>query len=172
MFSFYALPREWKSPRVVVLGIVVCYLILVRALRYRRRDGLMRAFKRKYGSCSREALSKMTVEDSWTILKELTELEFPSIFSASVFFALFKVRLVFLKPNPPPPISILRVNRNRQEYCVVRCKVLIGNLCFFIYRLMAFLRSVVCSRQRDSLPVTLRRLNGLQTLEFSSPSSC
>ncbi|KAI3327842.1 hypothetical protein HD806DRAFT_337217 [Xylariaceae sp. AK1471] len=90
MWSFYPLPRELKSPQVLVPGAIFFYLILVRGLRYRRRDGFMKAYKRKYGSCDRKALSKMAIEDAWIILKELTELEFPSIFSASVFFALFK----------------------------------------------------------------------------------
>jgi hypothetical protein len=87
---------DWKSARVVVPGAAVGYLLLVRALRYRRRNGFLRNFAKKYGSYDREALQNMTLDDAWPILRDLTELEFPSIFSASVFFALFKVRIQLL----------------------------------------------------------------------------
>ncbi|KAI5928172.1 hypothetical protein F4810DRAFT_647277 [Camillea tinctor] len=81
---------DWSNPRVFLPGGIASYLLLVRALRYRRRDGWLRDFKRKYGSCDRESLRNMTVEDAWVILRDMTELEFPTFFSVSVFFALLK----------------------------------------------------------------------------------
>ncbi|KAI1506412.1 hypothetical protein F5X99DRAFT_2126 [Biscogniauxia marginata] len=81
---------DWSNPRVFIPGGVIAYLLLVRRLRYRRRDGWIRDFKRKYGSCDRESLCNMKIEDAWVILRDMTELEFPSLFSVSVFFALFK----------------------------------------------------------------------------------
>lgn len=88
-----------KDPRVFVPGAALCYLLLVRALRYRRRDGLIKEFKRRHGSYDRDALSKMTIEEAWSIGKQLTEQEFPTIFLISMFVALFKVRLsIHLSP--------------------------------------------------------------------------
>ncbi|KAI2642322.1 hypothetical protein GGS21DRAFT_487178 [Xylaria nigripes] len=63
VFSFLPLPREWIMHCLLPPGAVaVVYLTLVRALRYRRRDGLMREYKRKHGAYNRDVLSKMTVE--------------------------------------------------------------------------------------------------------------
>ncbi|KAL8694631.1 MAG: hypothetical protein Q9218_000726 [Villophora microphyllina] len=50
----------------------------------------MRSLPKKYGYAKRQSLSKMTVNDAQSILTELIELEFPSTFQKSVFFALFK----------------------------------------------------------------------------------
>ncbi|KAI0388827.1 hypothetical protein F5Y17DRAFT_174160 [Xylariaceae sp. FL0594] len=79
-----------KDPRVFIPGVALCHLLLVRALRYRRRDAMIKDFKRRHGSYDRDALSEMSVDEAWAILKQLTEQEFPSIFLLSVFFALFK----------------------------------------------------------------------------------
>lgn len=91
IYKMAPLTIDWKSTRVYVSGAVAAYLLLVRALRYQRRNGFHREFAKKYGSSDREALKNMTVDDASPILKDMTELEFPSIFSAGVFFALFKV---------------------------------------------------------------------------------
>jgi hypothetical protein len=101
MDQFYKMPQltiDWQSTRVYVSGAVAGYLLLVRALRYQRRNGFLRTFAKKYGSSDREALKNMTVDDAWPVLRDMTELEFPSIFSAAVFFALFKVS-VFSLPS-------------------------------------------------------------------------
>ncbi|KAI1337323.1 hypothetical protein F5Y15DRAFT_425911 [Xylariaceae sp. FL0016] len=79
-----------RNPRALVPIAVGGYLLLVRALRYRRRDGWIRDYKKKYGSYDRDSLSQMTLDDAWPILRDMTSMEFPSIFSISVFFALFK----------------------------------------------------------------------------------
>jgi hypothetical protein len=75
---------------VVAPSALTTYMALVRVLRHRRRDRCLQQFEKKYGATDRAALSKMTVDDDWPILRDLSELEFPSIFSAFVFFALFK----------------------------------------------------------------------------------
>ncbi|KAI0025301.1 hypothetical protein F4780DRAFT_792926 [Xylariomycetidae sp. FL0641] len=85
-----SLNLDWRNPKVFVPGAAAAYLLLVRALRYRRRDGWIRDYRRKYGACDRAALAQMTLDDAWPVLRDMTELEFPSMFSASVFFALFK----------------------------------------------------------------------------------
>ncbi|MCJ1245350.1 hypothetical protein MMC30_002554 [Trapelia coarctata] len=47
---------------------------------------------KKFNYPTRAALSKMTTDDAWAIQMYLAELEFPKVFSTSVFFALFKVQ--------------------------------------------------------------------------------
>lgn len=71
----------WKA----LLG-VLAYLVLVRLLRYRRVDSL----PKRYGLTTRASFASMTTDDAQTILKDLTELEFPKIFGFSIIFALFK----------------------------------------------------------------------------------
>ena len=64
-----------------------CYLVLVRALRYRRRDHLQYSFNYP----TRASYARMTIEDAHAIQLALARLEFPQTFTNSVFFALFKV---------------------------------------------------------------------------------
>ena len=65
----------------------IAYLLLVRSLRFRRRDNL----EARYAPSGRASLASLTNNDAQTILKDLTELEFPKFFGFSIIFALFKV---------------------------------------------------------------------------------
>ncbi|KAI8165739.1 Mycophenolic acid synthesis protein B [Colletotrichum sp. SAR 10_70] len=69
-----------------VIAAVVFYLLLVRFLRYRRRDDLQKRFPYK----TREEMASMSLSDAAAIIRELSEQEFPTIFYTSVSFALFK----------------------------------------------------------------------------------
>lgn len=73
----------WVHGGVVFLG----YLILVRALRYRRRDGMAK----KFNYPNRAAMAKMTVEEAYDIMEYLSELEFPYIWAMAGFFGFFNV---------------------------------------------------------------------------------
>ncbi|KAK4897311.1 hypothetical protein LTR27_004831 [Elasticomyces elasticus] len=68
-----------------LLGAAILYLALVRTLRYNRSN----AVKREYST--RENYRNMTLEQAWMIQSRLVEVEFPTVFSSSIFFALFKV---------------------------------------------------------------------------------
>lgn len=93
-----ALPSSLQTPQVLVPSAVAAYLIFVRILRYRRHNAFAQNFARKHGSADRAALANMTVDDAWPVLRDITELEFPTILSVSVFFALFKVSFeIFLR---------------------------------------------------------------------------
>jgi hypothetical protein len=71
-------------------GLAVCgYLLLVRLFRYRRRD----SWATNLNYPDRASLARMTLADAHAIKLSLAELEFPAVFSTSVFFAIFKVRL-------------------------------------------------------------------------------
>lgn len=65
---------------------LLAYCALVRSLRYQRRDNTQRRSRYK----SREDYASMTIRDAHEIQLALAELEFPRVFSGSVFFALFK----------------------------------------------------------------------------------
>jgi hypothetical protein len=87
--------RNWTAalPFKPVVGLLVVsgalYLGLVRVLRYRRRDELARRFA--HLTATRESYASMTVEDATFLNQELALLEFPLVFSRSLFFALFRV---------------------------------------------------------------------------------
>ena len=82
--------RLLEQQRIILIVLpVLSYLLLVRLLRFRRRNELL---KRSFYK-DRAALGRMTIEDAFLIQQSLGELEFPRTFSISVFFALFKVRL-------------------------------------------------------------------------------
>lgn len=68
--------------------LAICgYLLLVRLLRYLRRD----SWTAKLNYSNRASFAKMTLADAHAIKLSLAELEFPAVFSTSVFFAIFKV---------------------------------------------------------------------------------
>ncbi|KAJ5113213.1 hypothetical protein N7456_001747 [Penicillium angulare] len=74
---------------MLLLAIVIPvlgYLLLVEKLRFRRKNSL--ALKYPYGD--RQSFRHMTLDDAFDIQSGLAELEFPTIFSTSIFFALFK----------------------------------------------------------------------------------
>ncbi|KAH8888513.1 hypothetical protein GQ53DRAFT_871485 [Thozetella sp. PMI_491] len=75
-----------KRPYAGVASGLLLYLILVRALRFRRAN----SWKKKYGFTTRSSLSQMTIEQAHKINQELASQEFPLTFATSLFFALFK----------------------------------------------------------------------------------
>ncbi|KAI1120353.1 hypothetical protein F5Y10DRAFT_258617 [Nemania abortiva] len=66
--------------------LVIIYATLCTTLRFRQ----MRAVADRFDYSTRASLSYMTVDDAYQIQKWLGEQEFPKVFSASIFFALFK----------------------------------------------------------------------------------
>lgn len=87
-----ALPLLRERPLGTAAAAAALYLLLVRALRYRRRDRIIR----DYGYPERRTLESMTIDEAQKIHKQLSSLEFPNTSQNSLFFALFKVM-------PPPP---------------------------------------------------------------------
>jgi hypothetical protein len=75
-----------QNPLAPAAAVAVSYWLLVRVLRYRRRN----SFARRFGYRTRESLKHMTLDDAYLINKELAEQEFPLVFQASIFFALLK----------------------------------------------------------------------------------
>ncbi|KAJ5730016.1 uncharacterized protein N7483_004524 [Penicillium malachiteum] len=71
---------------LATIAAVFGYVVLVEKLRFRRRNSL----SQKYPYQDRQSFARMTLEDAFEIQLSLAELEFPIIFSTSVFFALFK----------------------------------------------------------------------------------
>lgn len=63
------------------------YLATCARLRYR----LSHRIAKMHGYLDRKSFAKMTANEAHVVLTILAEQEFPSTFSASVFFALFKV---------------------------------------------------------------------------------
>ena len=75
-----------ERPITAATAAAALYLLLVRALRFRRCDKILR----DYGYPKR-SLASMTVDDAYAIHKQLANLEFPEMNVTSLFFALFKV---------------------------------------------------------------------------------
>ncbi|KAF2089450.1 hypothetical protein K490DRAFT_36961 [Saccharata proteae CBS 121410] len=75
-----------SSWRLWCLTLLLPYLITVKLLRYNRRDCLQKQF----GYHDRASLGRMTLAEAHAIQTTLGEVEFPKIFSTSIFFALFK----------------------------------------------------------------------------------
>lgn len=67
--------------------LALLYLVFARTLRYNRSNAVRRKFP------TRESYGSMTLEEAFAIQSRLAEVEFPTIFSGSVFFALFKASL-------------------------------------------------------------------------------
>ncbi|CRG85030.1 hypothetical protein PISL3812_02181 [Talaromyces islandicus] len=74
-------PSMWFARDAVpyVSSLVLAYLLLVRALRFRRINKLQRS-----------ALASMTDEEAWQIQQAMAQLEFPFLFEKSLQFALFR----------------------------------------------------------------------------------
>ena len=79
-----------SSRGATLVFIFFIYLLVVRALRYRR----MKRLERSFGYGTRKALGEMTLDDAAAILLELSEMEFPFSFLNSTVFTLFRVRHV------------------------------------------------------------------------------
>lgn len=65
------------------------YPILCSALRFQRRN----AMHKKFHYSDRKSFSSMTNTDAQQIIKYIAQLEFPKMYTTSLQFALFKVRL-------------------------------------------------------------------------------
>ncbi|KAI2473136.1 hypothetical protein F4781DRAFT_223114 [Annulohypoxylon bovei var. microspora] len=74
---------SWSN---VLAGLVSVYLIAVHFLRYKRRDSIIR----RYSPEGRQSLRALSLANAHAIVLDLATLEFPRIFSGSIFFALFK----------------------------------------------------------------------------------
>jgi hypothetical protein len=71
------------------LPAFLLYPILCSALRFRRRN----AMHMKFHYPDRKSFSSMTNTDAQQIMKYMAQWEFPKMYSTSLQFALFKVRL-------------------------------------------------------------------------------
>lgn len=87
----YAISLIRDRPIATTTAAAALYLLLVRALRFRRRNQIVR----DYGYPKRP-LASMTVDEAYKIHRKLGKLEFPETFKTSLFFALFKVRSLSL----------------------------------------------------------------------------
>lgn len=78
------LPSVWISRDAVpfVSSLVLAYLLLVKALRFRRINKLQQRSA---------SLASMTDEEAWEIQRAMAQLEFPTLFEKSLQFALFRV---------------------------------------------------------------------------------
>ncbi|KAI8629833.1 hypothetical protein F5Y19DRAFT_484749 [Xylariaceae sp. FL1651] len=76
---------HWAPPTGVAL-VAIVYVAVCTTLRFWQ----MGAMQKRFGYSSRASFSRMTVDDAYQIQTWLAEQEFPKVFSASVFFALFK----------------------------------------------------------------------------------
>ncbi|KAI1261618.1 hypothetical protein F5Y18DRAFT_419416 [Xylariaceae sp. FL1019] len=74
---------SWGS---LLAGGITAYLVVVRFLRYNRRDEIIR----QYCPEGRRSLGRLSLENAHKIVLDLATLEFPAVFSGSIFFALFK----------------------------------------------------------------------------------
>ncbi|KAI3528260.1 hypothetical protein CSPX01_16360 [Colletotrichum filicis] len=70
-----------------VIVVITAYMLAVRVLRYRRRDGFQQRFSQYK---TREEMASLPLSDAASIMRELSEREFPVTFCTSVSFALFK----------------------------------------------------------------------------------
>ncbi|KAF1814269.1 hypothetical protein P152DRAFT_465172 [Eremomyces bilateralis CBS 781.70] len=75
----------YLAPRNVAVASIA-YLLLVRLLRYRRRDKI----HAKFPFPTRDSLSRMTTLQAWEINKMLGEYEFPFMGQKALQFALFR----------------------------------------------------------------------------------
>ena len=91
-----------RSATVVLAIAAVVYLAVVQLLRYRRRDRVERRYERH----PRAFLVDMKLDEAFEIVRDLAELQFPTIFPGSVFFALFKVGFLMTPQGPGPQPAI------------------------------------------------------------------
>lgn len=74
-----------KSLPAYLFCLALAYLLIARKLRYRRSNSVLNRFP------IRESYRDVTLEEAFAIQSQLAEVEFPTVFSGSVFFALSKV---------------------------------------------------------------------------------
>lgn len=75
--------HQWRA--TLLIGLLA-YLLAVQLLPFRRA----RLLERWYSPAGRSSFRHLTTNDTQTILKDLTELEFPKFFGFSIIFALLK----------------------------------------------------------------------------------
>ena len=81
--------HQWKF---LLIPSALAYLYLVSSL----RDKRLKDMHQRFPYSTHESLSRMTVDDAFTIHNYLIKLEFPTIFNAATSFALFKVHCLLL----------------------------------------------------------------------------
>lgn len=119
---------RWPWAGIVVLAIIL-YVSLCTTLRSRQ----MRAIRSKFGYTTRASFANMTVDDAYQIQRWLAEQEFPKVFSASVFFALFKVKpFLLIRPTSSMLLHVLTVAI--QTYGVPSISKLLVKTGHFTYR--------------------------------------
>ncbi|KAI0972380.1 hypothetical protein F4678DRAFT_59108 [Xylaria arbuscula] len=80
------IPESTQGWRVGILTAVVGYVLFCTTM----RNSQKRAMERRFNFKDRSSLAKMTLKDAHAIQTWLAEQQFPSVFSAAIFFALFK----------------------------------------------------------------------------------
>lgn len=87
--SYIQLARQ--HPLLSAAGVTLAYILLCRSLRFRR----INALKRRMGYATPKSMQQMTNVEAQTIIQQMAELEFPTMFKESLSFALFKVQTPF-----------------------------------------------------------------------------
>lgn len=90
-------PSTRRTLATAIATFAASYLLLVRLLRYRRKESLEKPF-----SADERSLSSMTVEEAQRIVEALQTLEFPRAFSKARQIALLKSHV---SPESSPIIS-------------------------------------------------------------------
>ena len=86
--NVYAFAEKSNIPyKTLFFSTLLAYLCTVSLLRFNRLKNFHRQFDHSF---SQKSLSKMTVDEAFTIHDSLVHLEFPTIFSTATMFALFK----------------------------------------------------------------------------------
>lgn len=86
-----------------IVSALVAYVLLCAFLRYRQMHTMEARFQTSRGA--------MTLLQAYEIQKWLGEQEFPATFSASIFFALFKVGIRLPPARRPPQLTKADVRR-------------------------------------------------------------
>lgn len=87
LLSYLNSVRRYTMYYLPIVAGVSFYLLLVRVLRYRRRDEFQRRFPYK----TRDEMASMSLSEASVVMRELALQEFPIMFYGSISFALFKV---------------------------------------------------------------------------------
>lgn len=88
-FLIQAALNQWK---LLLVPTLLAYLCLVSLLRFRRAKGLYL----RYSHLTKDAFSRMTVDEAFAIHNDLVQLEFSKVVSTATVFALFKVGSPFV----------------------------------------------------------------------------
>lgn len=130
---FSVVSSSWKT---VALTLFLGYVLLCRALRYRREASM----RRKFGYPDRASLARMTTEDAQLILRDLLTLEFPQFAVTALQFGLFKVRFMVCRSRL---CVCMDINGSHQHMLYATLESGLADTASF-YRPMALKPSVVC----------------------------